>query len=166
MLSIFAVMAAASCIQAQKTEFTSEALNSVMIAADKSETNFQKVIDANKGKIVVIDVWAAWCSDCIKGFPKYRELQKQFPDVVYLYISMDKNFESWIAGTEKHMLKGQHFWAPEGMKGVFAKEIDLNWIPRYIIIDQEGKIAMYNAIEADDAKIAATLKNLLNKEKK
>jgi hypothetical protein len=35
-----------------------------------------------------------------------------------------------------------------------------------MVIDQEGKIAMYNAIEADDAKIIATLKNLQDKNKK
>lgn len=165
-LSFVVAIVSASCTQAQKTEFTPEALNNVLISTDKSEITFQQVIDANKGQIVVIDVWASWCADCIKGFPKYRELQKQFPDVVYLYISMDKNWESWIAGTEKHNLKGQHFWASDGMKGVFAKEIDLNWIPRYMVIDQEGKIAIYNAIEADDAKITATLKNLQNKNKK
>jgi thiol-disulfide isomerase/thioredoxin len=166
LLSFVVALASLSCTQAQKTEFTPKALTSVMIATDKSETTFEQVIDANKGQIVVIDVWASWCGDCIKGFPKYKELQKQFPDVVYLYISMDKNGESWIAGTEKHILRGQHFWAPDGMKGVFAQEIDLNWIPRYMVIDREGKIAMYNAIEADDAKIAATLEKLQNKKKK
>jgi thiol-disulfide isomerase/thioredoxin len=166
LLSFFVALSAISCTQAQKTDFTPEALSSTMIATDKTETTFQKVMDENKGKIVVIDVWASWCSDCIKGFPKYKELQAQFPDVVYLYISMDRNWESWIVGAEKHELKGQHFWAKEGMKGVFGKSIDLGWIPRYMVIDQKGKIALYNAIEADDAKIAKTIEKLQNKKSK
>lgn len=162
MLSLVCAIATISCSQAQKTEFPPEALNSVMIATDKSETTFQKVMDANLGKIVVIDVWASWCSDCVKGFPKYKELQAQFPDVTYLYISMDRNWESWIIGAEKHILKGQHFWAPDGMKGVFGKSIDLDWIPRYMVIDKEGKIALYKAIEADDTKLQEVLKKLQN----
>lgn len=166
LLSFVVALAIVSCTQAQKTEFTPAALASVMITTDKSETSFQKVIEANKGKIVVIDVWASWCSDCIKGLPKYKELQKQFPDVVYLNISMDRNWESWIIGTEKNQVTGQNFWAPDGMKGTFGKEIDLSWIPRYMVIDQEGKIALYNAIEADDAKIATTLTNLQTKQEK
>lgn len=166
LLSFALAVASISCSQAQKTEFTPEALSSVMIATDKSETTFQQVIDANKGKIVVIDVWASWCSDCIKGFPKYKELQKQFPDVVYLYISMDRNWENWIVGAENHILKGQHFWVQDGMKGIFGKSIDLDWIPRYMIIDPKGKIALYKAIEADDAQIAKTLKKLQNNKDK
>jgi hypothetical protein len=46
------------------------------------------------------------------------------------------------------------------MKGTFAKAIDLNWIPRYIIVDKTGKIALYNAIETDFEKINTLLKKL------
>ena len=149
-----------SCAQAQKTELNPDALNSILIATDKSETIFQQVLDANKGKVVVIDVWASWCSDCIKGFPKYKKLQEQFPEVTYLSISMDKNYESWMIGLEKYGLKGQDYWVQEGMKGVFGKSIELSWIPRFMVIDREGKVALYNAIEADDAKMVAILHKL------
>ena len=163
LLSFMVAITTISCSQAQKTEFTPEAMKSVLTATDKSETTFQQVIEDNKGKIVVIDVWASWCSDCIKGFPKYKELQAQFPDVTYLYISMDKEWERWIVGAEMHQLKGQHFWAQDGMKGVFGKSIDLDWIPRYMVVDKEGKIALYNAIEADDAKLIKAIEKLQNK---
>ena len=166
LVSFIVVLATISCSQAQKTEFGPETMNSVLIATDKSETTFQKVLDANKGKIVVIDVWASWCSDCIKGFPKYKELQAKFPEVTYLYISMDKEWEKWIVGAERFELKGQHFWVQDGMKGVFGKSIDLNWIPRYMVIDQKGNIALYNAIEADDAKIAEAIEKLQGKKSK
>lgn len=149
-----------SCTKAQQTELKPETLKSNLIATDKSELTFQEVIDANKGKVMVIDVWASWCSDCIKGFPKYKKLQEKYPDVTYLSISMDKDYPSWMIGLEKHELKGQHFWVKEGMKGVFGKSIDLNWIPRFMVIDQDGKIALYNSIEADDAKIATVLNKL------
>ena len=39
--------------------------------------------------------------------------------------------------------------ANDQMKGKFAKAIDLDWIPRYIIIDKTGKIVLYRAIEKD-----------------
>lgn len=149
-----------SCSQAKKTEFAPEALQSSLIATDKSETTFQKVLEANKGKIIVIDVWASWCSDCIKGMPKYKDFQEKNSNAVYLYVSMDRDYKSWIAGIEKHQLKGQHFWAPDGMKGVFGKAVDLDWIPRYIIVDQTGKVALYKAIEADEASMMETMKNL------
>jgi hypothetical protein len=73
---------------------------------------------------------------------------------------MDKTADKWKAGIEKHQLKGDHFLANDGMKGAFGKAIDLDWIPRYIIIDKNGKIVLYRAIETDFEKINTTLKSL------
>ena len=73
---------------------------------------------------------------------------------------MDKDFDKWKAGIEKHELQGDHYWAIDGMKGEFGKSIDLDWIPRYIILDKTGKIALYKVIEADDEKLIKTLESL------
>jgi hypothetical protein len=43
------------------------------------------------------------------------------------------------------------------MKGKFGKSIKLDWIPRYMIIDKNGKIALYKATESTDPKIEETL---------
>jgi hypothetical protein len=64
------------------------------------------------------------------------------------------------------MLKGEHFWVEEGMKGVFGKSIDLDWIPRYMVVDQRGNIALYKAIEANDPKLAEAIEKLQPKTKK
>ena len=37
------------------------------------------------------------------------------------------------------------------MKGEFGQSIDLDWIPRYILVDADGNIALKKAIVADDA---------------
>jgi hypothetical protein len=92
--------------------------------------------------------------------PKLKELQTNNPDVAYLFISMDKTADKWKDGIAKHDIKGDHFMANDQMKGVFGKAIDLDWIPRYIIIDKTGKIVQYRAIETDFEKINATLKDL------
>ena len=46
------------------------------------------------------------------------------------------------------------------MKGSFGKSVDLDWIPRYMIINKKGQIELYRAIETDFEKINATLKTL------
>ena len=50
--------------------------------------------------------------------------------------------------------------ANDQMKGVFAKALDIDWIPRYIIVDKKGNIVLYRAIETDFDKINETLKKL------
>lgn len=149
-----------SCSNAQKTEFSKEALSENLLALDGSQVAFKNILKKHKGKTLVIEVWASWCGDCVKAMPKIKELQANNPDVSYVFISMDKTVENWKSGIEKHQIKGDHFMANDQMKGVFAKAIDLDWIPRYIIIDKTGKIVIYRAIETDFDKINTTLKEL------
>ena len=52
------------------------------------------------------------------------------------------------------------------MKSEFGKAIDLDWIPRYMVIDQKGQIALYNAIDANDKKISETILKLQGKKQK
>lgn len=165
-LSLLVVFSTLSCVQAQKTSFDQVALDDVMWTTQKKDITFGDILSKYKGKTVVIDVWASWCSDCIKSLPKVEALQKNNPDVVYLFISMDKTFENWIVGVEKHRISGEHYMAKDGMKGVFGQSIDLDWIPRYMIVDPNGRIVLYKAVEADDAKITEALKKLKQKNKR
>jgi hypothetical protein len=80
---------------------------------------------------------------------------------VYLFLSYDKTDESWKAGIEKNKVKGENYHIGNNMKkGAFAEGIKLDWIPRYMVVDKSGKIALFKAIEADDEKLITTLKNL------
>jgi thiol-disulfide isomerase/thioredoxin len=146
-----------SCSQAQQKEFKKEALENVMVSTTNESITFQEILKKYEGKTIVIDVWASWCSDCIGSMPKVKALQQQFPDVTYLFISMDKNYTAWIKGIAKYDVQGEHYLTSDGMKGVFGKSIKLNWIPRYMVVDKTGKIALFKTIEADDAKLVETL---------
>jgi len=154
-----------SCTQAQKTEqnktaFSETALSQTLLATDGTQVKFEDILKKQKGKTTLIEVWASWCGDCVKAMPKLKELQANNPKVSYVFLSMDKTADKWKAGIEKHQLNGLHFMANDGMKGVFGAGIDLDWIPRYIIINKKGKIVLYRAIETDFDKIDATLKQL------
>lgn len=149
-----------SCTQAQKKEFSKEALSEKLLASNEKQVAFEKILKKYKGKTLVIEVWASWCGDCVKAMPKVKELQANNPDVSYLFISADKTADKWKAGIEKHELKGDHYMMNDGMKGLFGKAIDLDWIPRYIIVDKKGNIVLYRAIETDFDKINEALKSL------
>ncbi|WP_035673014.1 TlpA disulfide reductase family protein [Flavobacterium sp. 83] len=157
---LFIALVTFSCTQAQKTAFSKEALSETLLSTDGSQVAFKNILKKHKGKTLVIEVWASWCGDCVKAMPKIKELQANNPDLAYVFISMDKAADKWKVGIEKHELKGDHFMANDQMKGVFGKAIDLDWIPRYIIIDNTGKIVLYRAIETDFDLINETLKKL------
>lgn len=149
-----------SCSNAQQTEFSPEALSYTMVTTEGAQMVFKDVLKKYEGKTIVIEVWASWCSDCVKNMPKIKELQANNPDLAYVFLSVDKTPEAWKKGIEKHEIKGEHYLISDGMKGVFGKAINLNWIPRYIIVDKKGKIALFKAIETDFETINATIKNI------
>ena len=143
--------------KSETNTFSKEALSETLLATDGSQIAFQDILKKHEGRTVVIEMWASWCGDCVKAMPKIKELQPNNPDVDYVFISMDKTADKWITGIDKHELKGDHFMANDQQKGVFGTAIDLDWIPRYIIVDKTGKIVLYRAIETDFDKINATL---------
>ena len=153
-------MTAISCTNAQEKQFSEEALNGTLVNLDGKEISFREVLEKHKGKTVLVEVWASWCSDCVKAMPKLKEIQKENPDVAYVFISMDKSFEKWNEGIKKHEIIGEHYWINDekGMKGSFGQSIDLDWIPRYIVVNKEGSVDLYRAIEKDFDKINKALK--------
>lgn len=99
-----------------------------------------------KGKIVFIDVWATWCGGCVAGLPAFIALKEQYKDrddVVFLTISDDGaeaksrwlNFlkEKKYSGVMPHLLINSE-------KDRFTEDYCITGIPRYILIDKEGKI--------------------------
>jgi thiol-disulfide isomerase/thioredoxin len=157
---LLVTFAMVSCSNAQKTKFSKEALSETLLTTNGGQVAFKDILKKYKGKTLVIEVWASWCGDCVKAMPKLKELQTNNPNVAYLFISMDNTADKWKDGIAKHDLKGDHFMANDQMKGVFGKAIDLDWIPRYIVIDKTGKVVIYRAIETDFEKIDTELKKL------
>ena len=156
-LALLIAVVSFSCSNAQKTAFTKEALAENLVALDGSEVTFKSILEKHKGKTIILECWASWCGDCVKAMPKIKELQANNPEVVYVFLSCDKTLDKWKEGIEKHELKGDHFLIKDGQKGSFGKSIDLNWIPRYIIVNKKGGISLYRAIETDFELIQKTL---------
>lgn len=143
--------------QEAPTTFSEAALNDTFITLEGVSVTFKAVLEANKGKTMVIDVWASWCSDCIKGMPKVEALQKEFPKASYVFLSLDKTQDAWKKGIKKYNIQGQNYFMPSGWKGPFGEFIQLDWIPRYMVVDKDGSIKLFKAIKADDQ----NLKNIL-----
>lgn len=159
---ILLLLVGVSCSKSneQKTRFSKKALTATVLNTEGNSIAFENILAQNKGKNLVIKIWASWCRDCIKDIPKMKSLQESYPETNFVFISMDDSANSWKYGIEKYELVGDHFIAKDQMKGEFAKAIDLDWIPRTIVVDKTGKIVIYRAVETDFEKVNSTLKQL------
>ena len=144
-----------------KTEFSTEALSQTITNIEDQQVNIASVLEKHKGKIVIIEFWAGWCRDCLIGMPASHKLQESNPDVEFVYLSLDRTKDSWKRGiTKLNLQKGDNYWFHTGWKNDFTAYVDLNWIPRYIVVDQKGDIAKYYAVSADDPEIQETINSL------
>lgn len=160
-ISILVLAMGLGCTTAQNDQqFSEEALAKVLISQNNEEITLEKILENHKGKTTVIEVWASWCGDCLKAMPQFKEIQNEFNEVDYVFLSADKTYEKFQEAIVKHDLKGDHYWIADGMKGEFGKSINLDWIPRYIIVDKTGKVVLYKAIEKDFDKIKEILNTL------
>ena len=74
-LNLLVLIVITSCSNAQKTEFSKPALESSLLTIDATEITFENSLKKHKGKVLLIEVWATWCGDCVKAMPKVHELQ-------------------------------------------------------------------------------------------
>lgn len=141
------------------TQFSEPASQEQVFSLTNQESTLKEVLDPYKGKKVLIDVWASWCADCIRGLPAVEKLQREFPEVVFLFLSVDTNRESWKKGIQRFQIKGLHYNLPKGMRnGAFVDFVGLSWIPRYLVIDEQGAIALFKATSASDKQLLQALK--------
>lgn len=144
------------------TKFALEALTQVFHKLDGNAITFEEILAQYAGKNILIDVWAAWCPDCIKAVPEMKKIKAAFPEVVFVNLSLDKTPEAWKEAIEKYGIEGEQFHLNDEkrMKGTFGQAIQLNWIPRYMVLNKEGKIELFNATEKNFEEIKALLNTI------
>ncbi|WP_428663957.1 TlpA family protein disulfide reductase [Runella sp.] len=133
-------------------------------------TSDNKMLSTNefKGKVIYVDVWATWCGPCRAEFPKAKELQKQFEGndkVVFLNVSIDEDIQQWKKLlSDQRTPKGYHINQPNSkIPESIYQSYKISGIPRYILIDQEGKIVNVDATRPSSGKAADEIEALLSK---
>ena len=48
-----------------------------------------------RGKIVLVNFWATWCTPCLEELPSLEALQKQLPQIVILAVSIDEDADAY-----------------------------------------------------------------------
>lgn len=147
-----------SCQNRVETQFSEAALNDEFVTLNGDSVLFKTILEKHLGNTVFIDVWASWCKDCLEGLPSVKELQQKHPEVDFVYLSLDKTQKAWKKGIDRLEIKGDHYFMQSGWKGAMGTFLDLDWIPRYMIIDKQGSIKVFKAIKTTDITLLNNLK--------
>ncbi|WP_421919897.1 thioredoxin domain-containing protein [Marinifilum sp.] len=120
-------------------------------------------LESLKGKFVYIDLWATWCGPCKKEIPFLQKLEHEYAgkDIHFVSISSDKpeDVEKWKAMVKEKNMGGIQLHANGDQE--FAKAYKVQGIPRFILLDKEGKIVEINAPRPSSEEIRPLLDQLL-----
>jgi thiol-disulfide isomerase/thioredoxin len=131
--------------------------------AQYASTSLNDVLAKYKGKVIYLDFWASWCNPCRKEMPYSLELQKKYTgkDVVFLYMSTDKNAKAWEDMVKQLQLTGMNYRASNAVKQQIYNQFNLQYIPRYILIDKKGKVVDADAKRPSDPATVTDINKLL-----
>lgn len=132
-----------------------------LITKYNTKKSMIEYVEKSKEEIILIDFWASWCKPCIEEFKYLTELYNEIADIGVRFIGINidkaKDFEKAQKIIETHKLQWDQLYDFEFTNEKW-KGIDLNGIPRLLIINKKGKIIEYDAPRPSSDK----LKNLLS----
>ena len=136
----------------------------LLMSPDGKKTSLNKVLNSMKGKIVYVDFWASWCRPCCAEMEPAAELRERMKgkDVEFIYLSTDEDHSKMCGSLDKLKLTGCKVYRilnPKAAK--FMYEYNINLIPRYMLIDKNGKIVNDNAPRPSSVEILSILEREL-----
>jgi len=95
-------------------------------------------LDSFRGKPVLIDFWATWCSPCVTALPKLDKIYQEAKDKGLVMIFVDQDEEAKTA--TDFLAKKGYTWPNFHDEGDVEKLMGSSGVPREVLIDTAGKI--------------------------
>jgi thiol-disulfide isomerase/thioredoxin len=110
----------------------------------------------------VIDFWATWCAPCKKTSPIFEYQASRYKyqnEIVFLSANVDEDKNKWKLDIKNKKSSAVQWWIAN--RDALAS-IGINGIPRFMIIDQEGKIYNANLPMPDDSNFVDIIDKISN----
>jgi thiol-disulfide isomerase/thioredoxin len=115
----------------------------------KSPDGEKIALTSLRGKMVLIDFWASWCSPCRQENPNLVKTYRRFMDKEFVNgsgftvygVSLDDTREAWVAAIQQDHLEWEyHVSDLKGWQSVPAAMYGVMGIPMNFLIDGDGII--------------------------
>jgi len=136
------------------------------------QTDLARIIEENRGKVVLVDFWATWCPPCMELLPHTLELAKKYASrgVTVILVAIndpDEQADDVKSVLERNQARGVVNLISRygiGLEAVEKFEIDDGALPHLRLYDRQGRLwAKFgvSAIAPDPKRIEAEVEHLL-----
>jgi len=117
------------------------------------------------GKTLFLDFWATWCPPCCAEIPYLETLAKQFAanqDVRIISISVDQDRDAWVKKVAEDKPTWEQYRISSDDADDFFSAIELETIPRFIIVSPDGSIINADAPRPSDDICVSTIQKAID----
>ncbi|KXO13000.1 Thioredoxin family protein [Moritella sp. JT01] len=137
--SFFIAVSVVTCLLFSTTIFAenkvSQAPTFVLPGIDNTQVNLEDY----RGKVVLVDFWASWCTPCIRSFPWMDEMVEKYGEKGFVVIAINMDQESILATKflQRYPNKLTIAFDPQG---VVAEQYEIMGLPNSFILNKKGEI--------------------------
>ena len=152
----FTFLFAVSLIIAPIISFAGDAVKKIKL------TELNTLLESNKSKVVILDLWATWCPPCKKEIPGFINLYKKYKDkgLEIIGVAFDENGPEVVPPFMKKMGINYPVYLDGGD---IAKKYDLQAYPTTIVYGKDGKTASKHVGYVSEKEFEDEVNNLLKK---
>lgn len=124
-----------------------------------TEGNEVKLADL-MGKVTYIDIWATWCGPCCREIPYLDKVVERFKDndkIQFISISVDDDRDAWLKKLAADKPSWPQYLLTGEEKNRFMSSMGIQGIPRFILLDSEGRFIQDDAVRPSSDNIDTVL---------
>ena len=122
------------------------------------------VVEAHKGRLLVVNVWASWCRSCVELFPSVVDLSNRYnsDQIQFLSVSIDDSNDSTALEQAQRFLDNQdadfpHYLLARDITRAL-ESLGLESIPAVMVYDAEGRLR--HRLQGDDDELEISTADL------
>jgi len=107
----------------------------------KDEAGIESTLEAYRGKVVLLNLWATWCPPCIREMPDLNALQKDFVGRDFAVVPVASGRQGREDASEflraRNLDALKTYYDP---RSLFLRAFDLETLPTTFLIDRTGRM--------------------------